>query len=331
MNTMQRYATIFYTLLIYLKLHIFPHPLTHDYYPYHIPIMDFSNWQVWLSIGIHVLLIVIGVLWMKNRKKVAFGLFLYFAAMSIVSNLVVSIGTFMNERFAFAASLGMCIIFGYILTTIAKKSGENKQLLLNVLVGTILLLYGIKTMTRVPVWENALTLNKAAITVSKNSARANSFMSTALFNAYKEEKERSRQIRLLDEATPYAHKAVQLHPSYYNGHLMKVGIASEKYKMNNDLDQLLADFRNTIIYRPDVPFVKTFLEYVNKVGDKNKLLAFYEDVSVNELIDRQQKYDWAIYYLNLALQVDSSDPRIRSGLRKAYTAKGQLDRANQYR
>ena len=140
MNTMQRYATIFYTLLIYLKLHIFPHPLTHDYYPYHIPIMDFSNWQVWLSIGIHVLLIVIGFLWMKKRKKVAFGLFLYFAAMSIVSNLVVSIGTFMNERFAFAASLGMCIIFGYILTTIAKKSGENKQLLLNVLVGTILLL-----------------------------------------------------------------------------------------------------------------------------------------------------------------------------------------------
>ena len=68
-------------------------------------------------------------------------------------------------------------------------------------------------MTRVPVWENALTLNKAAITVSKNSARANSFMSTALFNAYKEEKDRSRQIRLLDEATPYAHKACLLYTS----------------------------------------------------------------------------------------------------------------------
>ena len=186
-------------------------------------------------------------------------------------------------------------------------------------------------MMRVPAWESALSLNRAAITVSKNSARANSFMSTALFNAYKEENDRNRQQQLLAEATPYANKAVEIHPTYYNGHLMKIGIASEKYKMTNNLDQLLSDFKNTISYRPDVPFIKTFLEYVNKVGDKNKLLSFYEDVGVNLLIDQQQKYDWALFYLNLGLQVDPSDPRIRSGLRKAYTAKGQLDRANQYK
>jgi len=154
---------------------------------------------------------------------------------------------------------------------------------------------------------------------------------TALFNAYKEEKDRNRQLDLLNEATPYANKAVEIHPSYYNGHLMQVGIVSEKYKLNRDLDELLEGFKRTIIYRPDIPFIKTFLEYVNKSEDKNKLLAFYEDVGVRLLIDKQQKYDWAINFLNLGIQVDPNDPRIRSGLRKAYTAKGQLEQANQYR
>jgi len=127
MNAVQKYATIFYTLIIYLKLHIIPHPLTHDYYPYHIPIMEFSDWQVWLSIIVHVILVGLGFLWRKSRKKLAFGLLFYFAAMSIVSNLVVSIGTFMNERFAFAASLGICIIMAYLIKTLAKKTGDKKQ------------------------------------------------------------------------------------------------------------------------------------------------------------------------------------------------------------
>ena len=43
MNGMEKLATIIYTLGEYLRLLIFPHPLTHDYYPYHIPIMNFGK------------------------------------------------------------------------------------------------------------------------------------------------------------------------------------------------------------------------------------------------------------------------------------------------
>jgi len=331
MNSIQTYATIFYTLLIYLKLHIFPHPLTHDYYPYHIPIMDFSDWQVWLSIAIHLILIVLAIIWLKKRKKAAFGLFYYFAAMSIVSNLVFSIGTFMNERFAFAASLGLCIVITYFIKLLAQRFGDRRRPVILITVGLILLLLGFKTMSRVPDWESALTLNKAAIKVSKNSARANSFMSTALFNEFKTVSDPTKKMQLLNEAEPYARRAVQIFPSYRNGHLMKVGIAAEKHKLDNDLDALLKQFRSTIEYQPGIPFIKSYLEYVNRIGDKNKLITFYEDVGVRLLIDKQQKYKWALHYLNLAMQVDPNDPRIRSGLRKVYTAMGQLDKVNQYR
>ena len=36
-------ATIFYTLLMYVKLLFFPHPLTWDYYPHHIEIVNWTN------------------------------------------------------------------------------------------------------------------------------------------------------------------------------------------------------------------------------------------------------------------------------------------------
>ncbi len=34
-NGSDKFATIIYTLGLYLKLLVVPHPLTHDYYPWH--------------------------------------------------------------------------------------------------------------------------------------------------------------------------------------------------------------------------------------------------------------------------------------------------------
>ena len=42
MRVDEKMATIFYTILWYFKLLIFPHPLTHDYYPYHVPKVGFT-------------------------------------------------------------------------------------------------------------------------------------------------------------------------------------------------------------------------------------------------------------------------------------------------
>lgn len=329
MSTVERYATIFYTLLHYLKLHVFPHPLTHDYYPYHIPIMGMGDWRVWLSLILHAILIGVGVINRKKKKKLAFGIFYYIAAMSIVSNLVISIGTFMNERFAFAASLGLCIVIATIILAISKKLSSRAFTIASLV--CFLSFFIFKTITRVPAWENAMTLNRAAIKVSKNSARANSFMATALFNQFKVETNRDKKIALLNEAEPYAKRATEIHKNYFNGYLMRVGIAAEQYKFDRNLDALLAEFKESMTMRPDIPFVKEYLEYINPIEDKNKLLAFYEDICVNIMIDQQQKYQWAINYLSLAVKVDPNDPRIRSGLRKAYTGLGDLEKAARFR
>jgi hypothetical protein len=48
----QRLATVLFTWLIYFKLLFIPHPLTHDYYPFHIPILDFGDFRVLISLAV---------------------------------------------------------------------------------------------------------------------------------------------------------------------------------------------------------------------------------------------------------------------------------------
>jgi len=331
MSVVQRYATISYTLLLYFKLCFFPHPLTHDYYPYHIPIMDFGDWQVWLSIILHLGLAVLIVFWRKKRPEISFSLFFYIAALSIVSNIVISIGTFMNERFMFAASLGTCVILAYIIHFLASKNQEKRKLVLAVMSAIIIGLYCFKTITRVPAWKSELSLNNAAIKVSKNSARANSFMATALFNEYKRTTDRLRQKELLERALPHARKATQIHPTYYNGYLMQVGVAAELYKQNGDLEALLKDFKPAMIYKPQISFLEEFLTYINDREDRNKMMSFYKDVCITNMIDKRQDYKWSIKFLSMAFKMDPNDPEIRRGLRKAYLGLGNVEYANRFR
>ena len=330
MNGAQKYATIFYTLLEYLRLNIFPHPLTHDYYPYHIPIMEFSDWQVWISILAHLALAGMSIYFWKKHRVVTFAIGFYFAAISIVSNIVISIGTFMNERFAFSASLGACLLMAYLIKNLGSKTYTFDLKKSGVLLLPLMIFYSYKTFTRVPAWESELTLNTAAIKVSKNSARANSFMATALFNKYKETTDPQEKKRLIAEAQPYAIKAVEIHPVYYNGNLMRVGVAAEKHKQDRNTKVMLDEFLEVIKVRPDVDFIKTYLEYINDREDKNLMVDFYKRAA-DILINQTQKYDWAVYYLQIGMQVAPNDPELRSLMRKAYMGLGQPGKAQQYR
>ena len=327
MTGIEKYATIFYTLLYYVKLNFIPFPLTHDYYPYHIPISSFSDWQVLVSITFHMLLAGLMLYTWKKNKLVTFAIGYYFATMSIVSNLFISIGTFMNERFAFAASVATCLLLAKGIVWLREK---NQRIPSIVLAGIILIAYAFISINRVPVWESELALNTAAVKVSKNSARSNSFMATALFNEFKTTDDTATKKDLLERAKPFADKAVEIHPTYYNGNLMKVGIAAEFHKYDREIDPLLKTFGEAAAIRPDIGFIKDYLSYIQNNNDKNKMLKFYKTLATN-LIDKHQRYDWAISYLQMALEIDENEPEIRSLLRKAFIGLGRPEDANYYR
>ena len=328
MTATEKFGSISYTMYEYLRLSFIPHPLTHDYYPYHIPKVGFGHWKVVMAIVLHLALFVYSIMAFKKHKVISFGIWFYIITISIVSNIVVGVGTFMNERFIFISSMGVCMIMAYLLLSAAKKWNPK---IIYALTGIILLLYSIKTFTRVPAWESALTLNHSAVKVSKNSARANSFMATALFEEFNVTSERDEKLRLLNEAKIYADRALDVYPTYSNGNLMKAGIDAELYKLNGDLDALLQTFKEVAAVQPQIGFLSQYCEYLNGSRDQTKLLNFYYDLGYNILYKTKANYQWAVHYLNFGYSLDSNNPNIRRALFEVYTAAGNPQKAQEYR
>ena len=278
----EKTATIFYTLLMYLKLHIFPHPLTHDYYPYQIPKMTWSDWQALLSLAVHIGLIAVILRGWKKRSIYAYAAAFYLVTLSIVSNLFVSVGTFMNERFAYHASLGFCIAVAYFLNEKGKNTEGGKKIALAIF-ALLVLGFSAKTLMRVPDWYSGNTLNNAAIKYSPNSARANCFYAVSMwentYNQLPKETPEARKREVLDSMKFYFDKSVSILPKYGAAQKMRAAVASEYHKLDGNIDPLIKVFDEVNRSGTYDAYVVEYLKYVTtKVktkADVEKLAAFY--------------------------------------------------------
>ena len=285
----EKTATIFYTLLMYLKLHIFPHPLTHDYYPYQIPKMVWSDWQALLSLAVHIGLIAVILRGWKKRSIYAYAAAFYLITLSIVSNLFVSVGTFMNERFAYHASLGFFIAVAYFLNekiTTVPASGAwqagGKKIALTIF-ALLVLGFSIKTLMRVPDWYSGNTLNNSAIKYSPNSARANCFYAVSMwentYNQLPKETPEARKREVLDSMKFYFDKSVSILPKYGAAQKMRAAVASEYHKLDGNIQALIKVFDEVNRSGTYDAYVLEYLKYVStKVktkADAEKLAAFY--------------------------------------------------------
>ena len=328
----QKLATISYTLLKYLGLSIVPHPLTHDYYPYAIPILNWGDYRAILGLVAHIGLVVIMFWKWRSKSMISYGILFYLAALSIVSNVVINVGTFMNERFIFISTVGSVLILVYLLLgkLAHRKSPIGKYISYGIL-GLIIIGYSYKTYTRIPAWESALSLNQSAILVSKNSARANSFMSTALYNQAKTETDRERRKEMYDQAAGYAHQATIILPNYKNAHLMKAGIAAEIHKLGGDLPTLLQSLSEVAVARPDVSFVIEYMDYLKggRISDE-ELINWYHKVGYQKLFKEKLNQRWAMHYLTKAFEIDTSNPKINQAIGEVYQYMGDTEKANKF-
>ena len=328
MSGSEKLATIVYTLGQYLKLSFFPIQLTHDYYPYHIPVMNWAKPGAIVSLLLYIGLVGFSLWGMKSKKIWAYGLIFFITTLSIASNVVFSIGTFMNERFLFIPSLGICILVAYLLMKYLPSKFPSMNIYIPMgIVFIISSLFLVKDIFRIPDWKNTLSLNRSAIKVSKNSARANLFMGVALFEEYKLEKMAIKKLELLNEAEPLFDKALEIYPQYGYANQMKSGALAERYKTDRNLDKLLAEFKKIIARRP-VAFVDQYLEYLNSREDVTKLVNFYNDVGFNVIkrnadLERDperkaKQYAYALKYLNYGLSLDPSNATLQQNANRIY-------------
>lgn len=264
-------ATVLITWGIYLRLLIFPHPLTHDYYPHQIAITDFSNPLVWIILISSLALIVYSVINLKKKSVIAYGIAFFVITFSITSNLLFNVGTFMNERFVFMASLGFTLIIGYwfYLLSTAKTAVLQKVCVMSL--SLLCLLYGIKTFSRNFVWKNDFTLFLTDVKTSDNSIKCNISAGGSYLQMWKKSHKESDK----RQAYKYLNKALKLDNHALNAYLL----LGELEFLNNNIEASNMAYQNAAILSPNNALVQ---ENLKKIALR---LQNDEIMPINELLD----------------------------------------------
>lgn len=331
MTGAQRFATIIYTLGEYLRLLVFPHPLTHDYYPYHVPMMDFGKPGTLISLAIYIAMAYLFFKLWRKKSIYAWSIGFYIVTLSIVSNLVFSVGSFMNERFIFIPSIAFSLVSAWVLVRHG-FNGEKPWMkyaayaVLAVLVAG----YTFKTYDRIPAWKDSLSLNGQAAMVSGKSARANCFMATALYEVARDTSDESVKRQLFQEAEYYAKKALEIYPKYLAANQIYSGIVAEKYLRDNNIEQLFSEYEKILDARPETEYVYQFSEYLSKRIPPERMAKFYYKVAYENMVQKQMEYPRAVQYLKLAEKIAPNDPLIVYALGQALFKGGDQVQGTEY-
>jgi len=331
----ERMATIFLTLGWYVKLLFVPHPLTHDYYPYHVPKVGWSDWRALLSLALYLGMGIWALMNLKKRRIPAYTILFYLFTLSIVSNLFVSVGTFMNERFLYMPSVAFCILAGWFfarkLPALIKEAEDKPSVLGAMVLLVIAALFAVRTVTRVPDWKDALSLNKSAVRISENSARSHCFYVTALYKEqYIGATDRAVKAALVDTMEYHIKRSLEINPNYGAALIMKAAVAAARF----DIDKQLDKFFHQIEYVMEkIPYNTNFRDFLDKYMDylnganADKYMAFCHRVGYDFFYKKKNDLQTAEKFLIYGLNRQYEDIRILDDLTEVYTAMGNTAKA----
>ncbi len=302
----EKFATIFYTLGKYILLLIFPHPLTHDYYPRHIGIISFADVGVLLSIILYLGLIVIMIRGWKNRSLISFSIAFYLITLGIVSNIIFPVGTNMAERFLFMPSVGFCIFISYLGYSLFVTRYALSALNLKILAIGICILLSVKTFVRNFAWKDNYTLFTTDISTSENSAKLQCSVGGETLEKMRNEPNENIRSSGINEAIGHLKKSLVIHPTYKNPPLL---LGNAYYYLNNQ-DSAIYWYKQALQFDPNF-----------KDAKQNLALAYRE---AGKAAGQKQNIAKSIELLNQSLSINPNDGETYSYLGTAYGLAGQL-------
>jgi protein O-mannosyl-transferase len=313
----EKFGTIIYTLGDYIRLLIFPHPLTHDYYPRHISIMSFGDWQVILSLLVYLGLGALILRGLVKKEIWAFGLAFYLITLSIVSNLIFPVGTNMAERFLFMPSVGFCLVVAIVLSKIFTTKNSDKTLnikSLSMILISMIMLLGLKTVLRNPAWKDNYTIFTTDIEVSKNSAKLQTSVGGETIDTFRNEKNTELRTAKMKEAIEHLKRAIEIHPTYKSPYLL----------MGNAY-LYLDDSENAIKY------YEAALKLDTTFKDARANLAIAKNNQYRDIGKKAGQVEHnipkAIEYLTKAVEANPLDAQSYSYLGTAYGMSGQAQKS----
>jgi Flp pilus assembly protein TadD len=322
----EKLATEIATSLNYLKLLIFPHPLSADYSYDSIPYKDFANPLVWLSIVVHGAMVVAMFLFFPRKRDTSssnndlrgalcFAIAFYLLHLALVCNIIFDIGATMGERLIYHSSVGFAIAVGYLLCTATDKI-KDKAVAQKALAGimvVVIILAGYKTIARNANWKNDSALFSADIKTVPNSVLVNANVAASditLADYAKDEKDKNDY---LTTAIKLLNHALTIHPKFVAAYLNK-GIAY--YKLGQ-IDSAKASM--------DV--VKSLYPSYPTLPPMYKLIGDYYMKEGWDKYGQYGKYAEAVGEFKKGIAVDPGNPDLWYNLGGAYFSNKQFPEA----
>ncbi|NQV01840.1 MAG: tetratricopeptide repeat protein [Bacteroidia bacterium] len=306
----QKAGTILYTFLIYFKLLVFPYPLTHDYYPFHIQLVPFTNALSLISFVICLVLIIYALVSFRKRSIPSYGILFYFLTLFIVSNILFAVGTFMNERFIYMPSFGFVLIVAWLLTEKLKLLIIREKALQNTQTGillVILILFSITTISRNNAWKDDFTLFTTDVAVSANSTKNNTSAGGQYLERAQVEKDPAQKALYFSSAFKHLNRAIEIYPGNKNSILL---LGNAMVYANQD-------------YKGGIEKFMTILAM-----DRLNRNAYNNTIKVLGAIDNTREADYKITISNRLLEIDPGNGEVNYIIGKLYAQqKGDFDTA----
>lgn len=313
-NLASRLGTAFYILGLYLKLLVFPHPLSSDYSYPEIPIVSFSNPLALFSLVAYLGMTGYALFKLPKKDIISFGILFYLIPLSLVANVFFLTRSTMADRFLFMPSLGFCVIVAYLLLKIMKQPvvpvkydgmgsliGRNTSI--TGITAVIIILFSIKTIARNTDWKNDYSLFSKD---SQNSARssrihflyANHLIQSVKQNLVSEDKKPG----YLQTAGVEMKEALRLYPKNFEA-LFGLG---ELYTTTKEYDKALECYKQALAYN---------------TGDSKAIN------NLGNTYFRMGKYQEAFETLNNAIKLFPNGYEGYNNIGSVYFATGQYQQA----
>lgn len=342
-----RIATAFLVMGQYLRLLIAPYPLVCMYSYPAIPFASFGDFWVLLSCAAY-LVMLFGAIWLLVRRPkspLAFAAVFYLTTMALFSNLFVTIGAIMAERFLFFGSVGFCLAAATGIESMLDRSGNRsvnglwRSRAAYVFV-PVIGLYLTLTINRNSEWQNSLTVLTADVAKAPNDASllyslGNEYMST-VFAA--ETSPLGRQ-RALESGLSYMRQSLALYADNVVCHtdMQYAFVQLQQYDS--------AEIHGAAALRvaPDNQVALKNLGiacFGNKKYDK-AIAAFRKGIqlaqwdmilysNIAQCFNQTAQYDSVIAYCRMAIQQDAGYGKAYMDMAAAYARAGVRDSALKY-
>jgi len=311
-SLMLRLSLAMSSLLFYLKLLFFPHPLLFFYGYNMMPVEGMGSITFWLSLIIHLALAALAIYKIKEKHPSSFALLFYFISISMFVNIATPVAGIVGERFTFAASLGFCMVVVYMVLYLLGKTPAEKAILkpfkvqnAYIILGVVLFLYSFKTIDRNAAWQNHKTLFTSDINYLSQSAKANSLLAGTLFKEAIDDlavsRNAARNKAKVDSALFYYQQSVNIYPKY-------------SPSLNNMGSIYFVFYQD---YKKAMPYFQRAI-----AADSNYVEPFFNLGYSFELTGDSVQ---ALHYYELTLRKDSNHVKALSNLSRLYEVKGEED------